>query len=101
MIRRILFVATAALALAGSGAKAAGTFEHLPLPNSFWPGAVWVSADGSAMCGWNGFYWSEGTGYLSLGVGTPSNLSGDGSTVVGTYTNASSFDVYLGYRFFF
>lgn len=93
MTRRILFVASAAMALFGSAANAAGTFEHLPLPNSFFPGAIWVSADGSAMCGWNGFYWSESTGYVTIGTGASSNISGDGATVIGTHPNGSGFDV--------
>lgn len=93
MTRRIFLAATAAIALVGSVAEAASTFEHLPLPNSFFPDAILVSADGSALCGWSGFYWSEGTGYLSLGTGLPSNVSGDGSAVIGTYTNGSSEEV--------
>lgn len=93
MTPRIFLASAAALALVSSGAQAAGTFEHLPLPNSIFPGAIWLSADGSAMTGWNGFYWSELTGYVGVGGGAPSNISGDGSTVIGTFTNPSSLEV--------
>ena len=84
MKTRTALVAAAALAALSSGARASGTFELLALPHSFFPGAVYVSADGSAYCGWNNFYWTADTGYLFASTGTFANVSGDGSTVVGT-----------------
>ncbi|MBK8231125.1 MAG: T9SS type A sorting domain-containing protein [Candidatus Eisenbacteria bacterium] len=95
MKHRIVALALPLIAAAAAAdlAAGAGVFQPLPLPNSFFPGAVYVSDDGSALCGWNGFYWTEATGYVTLPAGQISGVSGDGSTVIGTATDPQGNEV--------
>ncbi|MFN8549180.1 MAG: FlgD immunoglobulin-like domain containing protein [Candidatus Eisenbacteria bacterium] len=91
--RLITLAGVAALAAAPGFAKASGSFDLLALPHSFFPGAVYVSADGGALTGWNNFYWTEAGGYRFAADGSFAGVSGDGSTVIGTFFNTSGEEV--------
>lgn len=91
--RLITLAGVAALAAFPGFVKASGSFDLLALPHSFFPGAVYVSADGGALTGWNNFYWTEAGGYRFAADGSFANVSGDGSTVIGTFFNSGGEEV--------
>lgn len=81
--RGLRYLSVLAIVAATGPVSAAGIFQPLPLDHSFFPNAVRVSNDGSALCGWNNFYWTEATGYLFPASGQVANVSGDGQICVG------------------
>lgn len=88
MKTKLTIILTLIMALSfGSMAMADGTFELLPFPDSFFPSAMQLSFDGSALVGWGNNYWTPETGYLTVDGGQVSNISGNGQVVIGTYMN--------------
>ncbi len=116
-IRSVRSMSVCSVVCALAGSALGQTFDVIPGPAGLHATAIGVSADGSVVGGWtNGptgsgaFYWTRAGGRQDLGApqgfgtGSPTALSGDGTTLVGlpgfryrgpgTYQSLGSFGPY-------
>lgn len=91
------------IALFSTSAMADGSFEFMPFGDSFFPGAMSTSFDGSAVAGWGNNYWSPETDWVVISEGTVGKLCGGGQMIIGSIVNpadglrwAATYDVPTG-----